>query len=89
MFNYIIEDYSQKWKKTKARNYYQARKEKYKKDRDSITETFLKMRKLKKEIILKYVRRRQIRKKGLYEKFVKSVHCVEELKKLFLINIFF
>ena len=36
-------------KKTKTKNYFSTNNEKYKKDRESIIEIFLKMRKLKKQ----------------------------------------
>ena len=72
MFDNIIEDYSpQKTenKKTKAKNYYQAIKKTYKKDSASIILIFLKMGKLKKNMLKLeiLVREMQIEKEKKYK----------------------
>ena len=50
-FSNIIEDHSQKWK-TKQKKFYQANRRNYKKDWDHTVEIFLKIKKLKYEIML-------------------------------------
>ena len=72
LFDNIIEDYSpQKTenKKTKAKNYYQAIKKTYKKDSASIILIFLKMGKLKKNMLKLeiLVREMQIEKEKKYK----------------------
>ena len=88
----MIEDYSPKWKPKKKRKQIiitKSIKKNNKKDRESIIEIFLKIRKLKKEIMLtmeiKTCQMKIVKEKRIYERLLlqkKILNPIEELENV-------